>query len=188
MNEKIILYLDMDGFMASWEDFDIPKEIFSKPEFFLKLEPEKNVIDAVKLLTQNHSDEIEIRSLSVAMNRECAVAKTQWLDKYLPEIPAERRFFPLNVYPHYGIKWPYMVNGARCMLIDDHTNHLEEWRAHGGLAVKFLNGQNGLLGKWNGDFISWRTKGDCLAETIYWLAHKAQPCSIPAEMVDELRF
>ena len=164
-----IIYLDMDGTIASWEDFNIPKSVFEKPEFYLDLEPCKNVIDAIKIIIKRYKD-VEIRILSAAMNEESIKSKNKWLDMYLPEITKDKRHFII-----VGEKKTDFIDASHpedYILIDDYTTNLLEWKNAGGLGIKFLNGDNGLNGKWTGDFISYRTESETLARTIHALATK----------------
>ena len=74
--------------------------------------------------------------------------KNNWLNKYLPELPIEKRIF----VPYGDVKYKYLPSKITSFdyLIDDHTKNLLDWKEAGGTGIKFLNGINHIKGIWQG--------------------------------------
>lgn len=164
------LFLDMDGVLAEWEDFDVPKYHFYDPDFFINLAPCKHIVEAIKYIIDNCHD-IKVHILSTIVCEEIGPAKDAWLDMHLPEIPQEDRQYIMKG----SAEKTDALNGrdaSKCFLIDDYTYNLTKWRDAGAIGIKFLNGANGFNGTWNGDYIHCRTESETLAKTICALVRK----------------
>lgn len=80
-NNKIKLYIDMDGVIADY-DFGIPKDYDKKRPLY----------DSIKKLEQiSKLDNIELYILSITRMTEGRQEKNTWLDKYVPFIKKENR-------------------------------------------------------------------------------------------------
>lgn len=170
MSGKYTLFIDMDGVLAYWEDYNIPRVIFEDHNFFRDLEPCKNIIKAIQIIKEKYNEEIDMEICSAILSEPVVPVKNEWLDAHLPEIPIDKRFFPM-----VGTSKTAMIKGRnpkKCFLLDDFTKNLIEWRNAGAIGIKFLNGANGQIGRWDGDFVVGRTQPEILAETIYAIIKK----------------
>ena len=168
-DEELTLYIDMDGVLALWEDYYIPRAIFEDPKFFLSLEPCVNMVKAVQIFIKKHP-KVKVQIRSSVVNEAAIETKNEWLDCNLPQIPMENRTFPM-----VGTSKSTILIGKdpkKCFLLDDFTKNLLEWRAAGAIGIKFLNGDNGTTGRWTGDFVVGRTEPEILADTLYALMTK----------------
>ena len=155
-NDKIRIYVDMDGTLARFHDEVKYLERMWEEGFFEQLKPFQEMVDSVKLLKKQNPN-AEIYILSAAIEGEppyCKRQKHEWLDRYLPEIDKEpRRFTDIGIP-----KANYIEGGIKRtdILIDDYNKGLEEWQQYGGTALKCHNNINhkGLIGKlWEGAII-----------------------------------
>lgn len=155
-NDKVRIYVDMDGTLARFHDEVRYLERMWEEGFFEQLKPFQEMVDSIKLLKQRNPA-AEIYILSAAIEGEppyCKRQKHEWLDRYLPEIDKEHRIFT-----DIGVPKAEYINGGikpTDILIDDYNKGLEEWQSFGGTSVKCHNNINhkGLVGKlWEGDII-----------------------------------
>lgn len=58
-------------------------------------------------------------------------AKREWLKKYMPSVKE------IHVVRYGTPKWSIVAPGERanCVLVDDEQKNLDDWKAHGGIAV-----------------------------------------------------
>lgn len=161
------LYIDMDGVIALWDDYyKYALEDMSATGFFWNLEPNISLIKAVRILTTQYKD-IDIHILSAVMNENSKIEKNAWLDKYLPEITADKRHFI-----HYGNNKADVFYGKdpkNYILLDDYTKNLRQWAEAGGKGICLLNGENSPSGKWRGDYVYYKTNPEILARTLHAL-------------------
>lgn len=158
------LFLDMDGTLAQFHDVDKTFiEAMWQPGFYTGLKPFENMVEAIKLFINKHPD-VEVYVLSAVLDTEPPFVvdeKNEWLDKYLPEIPKERRIFTRageNKANYIG------EIGPSDYLVDDYNKNLHEFEAAGARSIKFRNninhqgkgaygGEKGAL--WGGQIISY---------------------------------
>lgn len=143
MNRRI--FVDMDGTLAKWNN--VPPENLYEKGYYENLRPNQDLINQIKELI-NDGEDIYILSSFLYDSNYALSEKNIWLDKYLPEIPFEKRIFV-----RYGeSKKDYIENGITLSdyLIDDYTKNLLEWRSAGGTGIKYLNGINHTRGTWDG--------------------------------------
>lgn len=154
--EKKRLFSDMDGTLTVFNPVDTLEKLYEKG-YFLNLEPQKNVIGAIRIILQERKD-IEVYILSaVLMDSKHAIKeKNQWLDAMLPEIDQEHRIFLSDGED----KKDYVPGGVKNTdwLLDDYTKNLLLWGS-AGKGIKLLNGINHTEGTWPGDAVCWN-KGD----------------------------
>jgi len=144
------LFVDMDGTLAVFNRVDTLEELYEQG-YFLNLEPHFNVVRAVEHIVRTHP-EIGVHILSSVLEDSpyAAIEKSAWLDRYLPEIPPERRTFP-----PCGQNKRHYARGPvteRDWLLDDYTHNLTLWGPL-GRGIKLLNGINSTRGSWDGDRI-----------------------------------
>lgn len=169
------LFVDMDGTIAHWRNpgeqyIDIKGNVryFHQDDiydagYFYVLPPEMNVLNAVKEIISNHP-EISVYILSsIEKNSESPYRdKSQWLNKYLPELPAERRIF--TPCGKQKIDYLNLELSEKNVLLDDYTRNLQEFTIGkvNNIGVKVLNGINDTHGSWQGA----RTDGSLAPEII----------------------
>lgn len=136
------LFLDMDGTLARFHDVDKTFiEAMWQPGFYANLKPFENMVEGVKAFIKEHPD-IEVFVLSAVLDTDPPFVvdeKNAWLDKYLPEIPAERRIFTRageNKAEYIG------EIGPDDYLVDDYNKNLHEFEAAGAHSIKFRNDVN----------------------------------------------
>ena len=141
-------FIDMDGVLAKFHHVASEEQLYEQG-YFANLEPMPTVINGVKQYIAEHPEsEIHILSAYLKDSSYALQEKNQWLDTYLPEINADHRIFcpcgePKANYIQYGIE-------DTDILLDDYTKNLLDWKVHGGLGVKLLNGINHTRGTWEG--------------------------------------
>lgn len=145
------LFVDMDGTLARFHDENSYLNRMYEPEFFLKLQPFKKVVDSIKLFIRcNPHIEVVILS-SLIDSPYCALEKKAWLKHYLPEVKE------IILVPAGEDKADYVGDLTSLdVLLDDYNKNLNSWRRAGGRSVKLVNNINhkGMVGKkWEGDCI-----------------------------------
>lgn len=156
--EKVRLYIDMDGTLSKFTPVDTI-EVLYQPGYFYNLEPQVNVINGIRDFINNNKD-IDCYILSSVLDGHSTAIqeKTDWLNKFLPEIERDHMIFPLcsesksNVIPKSEIEDDYDI------LLDDYSKNLHEWRENGCIAIKLKNYINGTKGSWNGNTIQYNDK------------------------------
>lgn len=155
MNPRRI-FVDMDGTLAKWNNVESENVLYEKG-YYENLQPNENLLNAIKNLIAK-GENVFILSSFLHDSKYALAEKNYWLDKYLPELPQDKRIFT-----NYGDdKSIYVIGGItnNDYLIDDYTKNLLEWKELGGIGIKYLNGINHSKGTWKGlllkdsDFIS----------------------------------
>lgn len=139
-------FIDMDGTLAEWRDIKSNSELYQKG-YYESLKPNNYLLEEVKNLIKEGKD-IYILSSFLSDSDYALKEKNIWLNKYLPELPVQKRIFV-----HYGdVKYKYLPSKITSFdyLIDDHTKNLLDWKEAGGTGIKFLNGINHIKGVWQG--------------------------------------
>lgn len=162
------IFVDIDGTMAKWRATASYEELLA-PGFYATMEPNWNLVDALRILMSKHGDEIELFSLSAYLSEAfmAIMEKEDWLKRIVPFIPDDHRLFCLC-----GTDKKAVVPGgirATDLLLDDYTVNLTDW-AERGHGAKVLNGINDTSGSWSGERISIETEPELLAEQIFRLA------------------
>ncbi len=162
------LFVDMDGTLAKYQPVDTMETLFEKG-YFLNLESQQNVVDAVKKIIKEHPETpVYIMSSVLSDSKYALQEKNEWLDKYLPEIDSEHRIFP----PCGKNKLEYVPEGIRTLdyLLDDYTNNLALWEPP-AKGIKLLNGINHTNGTWKGSMLRYDKEPEWLAEDIVRVMH-----------------
>lgn len=139
-------FIDMDGTLAEWRDIKSNSELYQKG-YYESLKPNNYLLEEVKKLIKEGKD-IYILSSFLSDSDYALKEKNIWLNKYLPELPVQKRIF----VPYGNVKYKYLPSKITSFdyLIDDHTKNLLDWKEAGGTGIKFLNGINHIKGVWQG--------------------------------------
>lgn len=161
--ERQRLFVDMDGTLAVFTPVDILETLYEKG-YFLNLEPQKNVLQAVRTIV-SEKPEIEVFILSAYLSDSTYALqeKNAWIDYHLPEIDKEHRVFtPCGSDKKLAIK-----GGIRSddYLLDDYTLNLNDWEPP-AKGIKLLNGINHTKGTWTRNRIRWDRQPQELADMI----------------------
>ena len=161
--QKPRIFVDMDGVLAKFNNMiSSPEELYEQG-YFLNLEPQQRVVDAVKELIGRGNVEVFIMSAVLADSKYALGEKNEWVDKFLPEIDDTHRIFP----PCGDNKLHYIPKGVRAtdVLLDDYTKNLKEWEPP-AIGVKLLNDINSTKGTWKGNKISFNRPPEEIADLI----------------------
>ena len=146
------IFVDMDGTLAVWNSGKTFEEVCS-PGYFATLDPQIEVVSAVKQILDLGGAEVFILSAVLEEFPHVIPDKNLWLDKYLPEIDRDHRVFAsANTPKHMAVP-----GGVRAgdILLD--TQNLLEWTSQPGtIGVKLLNGINHSRGTWQGAMVHMR--------------------------------
>lgn len=143
---KTRIFIDMDGTLAEWRDIKSNSELYEKG-YYESLKPNNFLLEEVKNLIKEGKD-IYILSSFLSDSNYALKEKNLWLNKYLPELPIQKRIF----VPYGDVKYKYLPINITAFdyLVDDHTKNLLDWKDAGGTGIKFLNGINHIKGVWQG--------------------------------------
>ena len=143
---KTRIFIDMDGTLAEWRDIKSNSELYEKG-YYESLKPNNFLLKEVKNLIKEGKD-IYILSSFLSDSNYALKEKNLWLNKYLPELPIQKRIF----VPYGDVKYKYLPSKITAFdyLVDDHTKNLLDWKDAGGTGIKFLNGINHIKGVWQG--------------------------------------
>lgn len=167
-NKEIVrLNLDLDGTAAVFQKVDTLETLYEKG-YFLNLEPNQNVVEAIRMIIRNHPEiEVYVMSSVLSDSKYALQEKNQWIDKYLPEIDDAHRIFP----PCGENKLDYIPGGVRDtdLLLDDYTHNLTLWEPP-ARGIKLLNGINHTRESWNGNRLRYDKSPEELAKNIVEIA------------------
>jgi len=152
--ENKVLYVDMDGVLARWENASY-RDVSSEG-FFLSRKPELNLIDAVRLIFELN---VDVHILSSVLDNEYALKeKKEWLRFWLPWLPECCCHF----IPYGSVKMP-LCSEKIAYLLDDYTRNLVYWS---GVGIKFCTECNDSRGLWDGHRIYATDTGPEMAKKI----------------------
>ena len=86
------IFIDMDGTLAEFKTVDTLEKLY-EPGYFSNLQPNSNVVNAVKLLIEKADVEVYVLSAYLTDSVYALDEKNKWLDRYLPELKKENRIF-----------------------------------------------------------------------------------------------
>lgn len=167
MELSIRFNVDLDGTAAIFQKVDTLETLYEKG-YFYNLEPNQNVVDAIRLIIRKHPEiEVYVMSSVLSDSKYALHEKNQWIDKYLPEIDQEHRIFP----PCGENKLDYIPGGVRetDLLLDDYTHNLTLWEPP-ARGIKLLNGINHTRETWRGNRLRYDKSPEELAENIVDIA------------------
>ena len=149
LTDKQRLFVDMDGTLAEFKPVDTLETLYEK-DYFLNLKPNENVLGAIKQLIAQNDIDVYILSAYLSDSHYALYEKNAWLDKYLPELPQEKRLF-VPCGTDKSVVVPGRIKHDD-YLLDDYTKNLSEWEPP-ARGIKLINGINRTNGTWQGDKI-----------------------------------
>ena len=162
ITDKQRLFVDMDGTLAEFKTVDTLETLYEK-DYFINLKPNENVLGAIKQLIADNDIDVYILSAYLTDSRYALEEKNAWLDKYLPELPQEKRLFvPCGTDKSVAV--PGLIRPDD-YLLDDYTKNLSEWEPP-ARGIKLINGINHTNGTWQGDKIQFTHAPEELSSMI----------------------
>lgn len=162
ITDKQRLFVDMDGTLAEFKTVDTLETLYEK-DYFINLNPNENVLGAIKQLIADNDFDVYILSAYLTDSRYALEEKNAWLDKYLPELPQEKRLFvPCGTDKSVAV--PGLIRPDD-YLLDDYTKNLSEWEPP-ARGIKLINGINHTNGTWQGDKIQFTHAPEELSSMI----------------------
>lgn len=156
------LFVDMDGTLAEFKTVDTLETLYEK-DYFINLKPNENVLGAIKQLIADNDIDVYILSAYLTDSRYALEEKNAWLDKYLPELPQEKRLFvPCGTDKSVAV--PGLIRPDD-YLLDDYTKNLSEWEPP-ARGIKLINGIYHTNGTWQGDKIQFTHAPEELSSMI----------------------
>lgn len=156
------LFVDMDGTLAEFKTVDTLETLYEK-DYFINLKLNENVLGAIKQLIADNDIDVYILSAYLTDSRYALEEKNAWLDKYLPELPQEKRLFvPCGTDKSVAV--PGLIRPDD-YLLDDYTKNLSEWEPP-ARGIKLINGINHTNGTWQGDKIQFTHAPEELSSMI----------------------
>ena len=156
------LFVDMDGTLAEFKTVDTLETLYEK-DYFINLKPNENVLGAIKQLIADNDFDVYILSAYLTDSRYALEEKNAWLDKYLPELPQEKRLFvPCGTDKSVAV--PGLIRPDD-YLLDDYTKNLSEWEPP-AKGIKLINGINHTNVTWQGDKIQFTHAPEELSSMI----------------------
>lgn len=156
------LFVDMDGTLAEFKTVDTLETLYEK-DYFINLKPNENVLGAIKQLIADNDFDVYILSAYLTDSRYALEEKNAWLDKYLPELPQEKRLFvPCGTDKSVAV--PGLIRPDD-YLLDDYTKNLSEWEPP-ARGIKLINEINHTNGTWQGDKIQFTHAPEELSRMI----------------------
>lgn len=141
------LYEGKDFFVipsSTHEVITVPVNNFFTPDSDT-LKPNENVLGAIKQLIAKNDIDVYILSAYLSDSHYALDEKNAWLDKYLPELPQEKRLF-VPCGTDKSIVVPGHIKHDD-YLLDDYTKNLSEWEPP-ARGIKLINGINHTNGTW----------------------------------------
>jgi 5'(3')-deoxyribonucleotidase len=170
------LFVDMDGVLARFTPVDEIERLYEKG-YFRSLEPQLNVIGAVRDIAAAGGTEVYILSGVLRDSDYAWDEKIDWLKEYLPELQDGKTIFtPCGIPKTDQSQW-FLARGGiadtarfpiteKDILLDDYTANLTDWEAAGGTGIKLVNDINHKKGIWKGFAINYMSPPAALTEYI----------------------
>ena len=156
------IFIDMDGTLAEFRNVDTLEKLY-EPGYFLNLQPNSNVVNAVKLLIEKADVEVYVLSAYLTDSAYALDEKNEWLDRYLPELKKENRIFmPCGKEKTSAVPGHIREDD---FLLDDYTKNLGEWEPP-ARGIKLINDINHTHGTWEGDRIRFTHEPEILCGMI----------------------
>ena len=132
------LFLDLDGTLAKFNSKkNALKRFDNEKGFFSSLKPYKNIEIINELATCGN---VEVYVISATPNEQADQDKMIWIKTYLKQIKQENICFcRLNENKAKAIKDKLNIEiDKECILLDDYTKNLIEWKNLNGIGIKRL--------------------------------------------------
>jgi len=131
----MIIYCDMDGVIANFNDEPNALKRFRKEKgFFRNLKPKADNLTGIKRLIKKG---YKVRILTTSPNKQADLDKDKWLDIHLPEVKKRHRVYARPNMPKINYVRPSQRRYS--ILLDDYGKNVREWIDGGGLGIKILN-------------------------------------------------
>lgn len=135
------IFFDMDNTLAKTRQAMDTFERIYENNFFTRLSPYANTVDAVNLLIDERKTEVFFLT-SYPSDASCYAQKREWIKRYCPQASLDNiiTYLPdmdLTAYIPLGV-----LPGD--VLVDDYSNNLANWNRRGGTAVKFMGDLTGI--------------------------------------------
>ena len=137
------IYVDMDGVIAKWQSYDIPRSEFTSIGFYSNLEAQQNLLIALNSIIDN----VYIISHYVDDFPSAISEKKSWLQKYMPNLKPSHIHIIKKSQNKSDVVKKLSKND---ILIDDYNANLQIWENAGGTSIKFVNRFNDKHKSWNG--------------------------------------
>ena len=165
--DKTRIFLDMDGTLAEFRTLSTLEDLL-EPGYFLNLEPIQAMIEATHLLVTDDNYEVYILTSCLKESKTAIKEKSEWLNRYLPEIDKEHRIFARCGESKTAFLQNSIGIYANDVLIDDYHFNLNQWH---GLPIKFFNGINGDKNEgWNQKGVYHTSSGQDIVNAIRFYA------------------
>jgi len=138
------VFFDMDGVLAEYKELEL-NELYKK-DYFKNLNPIKESVEALKILSHNPNLEVYTLSAYLSDSSYALDEKKYWVKKYLSECNIKSIFLPCGTDKSSAV--PGGIRPSD-ILVDDYNANLNEWQNH-AIAIKFLNGINHKHKSWQG--------------------------------------
>lgn len=132
------LFLDLDGTLAKFNSKkNALKRFDNEKGFFSSLKPYKNIEIINELAT---SGLVEVFIISATPNEQADLDKMTWINQYLNQVKKENICFcRLNENKAKVIQNKLnIIIDNNCILLDDYTKNLIEWKNLNGIGIKRL--------------------------------------------------
>lgn len=147
------IFVDMDGCIAKWDNFNKTYEEFTTPGFYENLGEQYNLIEAIKIVDDQY-DNIYYLSHYIKKRKYyryyCKEEKLAWLKKVFPNVKDSHIYLIPITTPKDRI---FKNLTKDDILIDDYNKNLYSWEAAGGTGIKFVNRHNDTHKSWPGERI-----------------------------------
>ena len=147
----IKLFLDLDGTLAKFNNKRNALERFDNEiGFFANLKPYK-YIEVINELAK--SNNVEVFVISATPNEQADKNKKIWINKYLKDIKKKNICFcRIGKNKANEIEKQLKIKiDNKCLLLDDYTNNLIEWKNSNGIGIKRLTTKaDNSTKKWKG--------------------------------------
>lgn len=128
MRNKTRVFFDMDGVLAKFLFASTVEDLYRKG-YFLNLPPQHRILNAAKIISGIPWVDSYVISSVFADSDYAIPEKNQWLDRFLPEIPKEKRFFPETGTPKTQAL-PFRLK-TEDILVDDYGVNVRDWNGIG---------------------------------------------------------
>lgn len=171
MQEKINLYLDMDGCLTEFIVLSGQEQhrLYEKG-YFRSLRPQIGVIFGLRLFMRQHPKiNCYILSAYLRDSRWAKKEKEEWLREFFPDIPKAHWLF----VPCGQEKSSVLRKGETGILLDDHSPNLKEWvKSPRNYGIKLINPINGAGKNWTGARIRYDLPPEEFAKELYRFVEK----------------
>ena len=164
------IYFDLDGVAAVWSW--VGPDVWMEQEGYYANRPiDTAIADAMSILSED--DDVELFIASKYVLERHKNEKETFVDKLVDK--NGNKIFDKNhrLFIPYESDKSSVVDFAGAVLVDDWNNNLFDCEKQGGVAVKYLNGENNGSGEWKGFTVCHTSSGSAIAATLKAFAREA---------------